>query len=120
MFGWACCNNIDDRKPAEKRASDETKLMSLCLDNFDVHGSHSPWFPFLHILTDLPSWLVTPSPSLQPALQAEARERFLLPVSLDVSDPTGKTLATACSTLVSRGKEVAFSTPTAWIRDPVR
>lgn len=119
MFGWACCNNIDDRKPAEKRASDETKLMSLCL-NFDVHGSHSPWFPFLHILTDLPSWLVTPSPSLQPALQAEARERFLLPVSLDVSDPTAKTLATACSTLVSRGKEVAFSTPTAWIRDPVR
>jgi len=39
------------------------------------HNSHSPWFPFLRILTDLPSPLITPSPSLQPASLAEARVR---------------------------------------------
>lgn len=79
LFGWAHCSNIYDGKPVDKCAPDERKLMSLCLADFDVHGSHSPWLPFLCILTGLPSCLVTPSPSLQPALQAEARERFLIP-----------------------------------------
>lgn len=79
LFGWAHCSNIYDGKPVEKCALDKRKLMSLCLADFDVHGSHSPWLPFLCILTGLHRCLVTPSPSLQPALQAEARERFLIP-----------------------------------------
>lgn len=79
LFGWVHCGKVYDEKPVEKRASDERKIVSLCLAIFDVHGSHSPWFPFLCISTGLPSCLVTPSPSLQPALQAEARETFLIP-----------------------------------------
>lgn len=80
LFGWAHCSKVYDGKPVEKRASVHPRnLESLCLAKFDVHGSHSPWFPFLCISTGLPTCLVTPSPSLQPVLQAEAKGTFLIP-----------------------------------------
>lgn len=110
LFG---CGKVYDGKPIEKYASDKRKLVSLHLDNFDVHSSHSPWF-FLSCA----SQLVSPAVWGDPCRQKPGRD-FSFPLNLDISDPTAKTLASACSTFVSRGKKLHFP-PQDLTLDPVR